>query len=137
MKKSILAVIVGLAVWVVAVSLLNRGLRIGLTGYAAAEPAMTFTLGMKLARLIIGALSSIAAGAVTANIARSERVAWVLGAIILVAFIPGHIRIWDKFPVWYHLTFLVTLVPLVALGGWLSRNHSHHSPKVVASSEVR
>jgi hypothetical protein len=137
MKKSILAVIVGLVVWVVVVSLLNRGLRIGLPGYASAEPAMNFTLGMKLARLIIGALSSIAAGAVTGIITRSSRVAWVLGIIILVAFIPGHIRIWDKFPVWYHLTFLITLAPLVALGGWLTASNSRPSPKAVASSGVR
>jgi hypothetical protein len=135
MKRSILAVTAGLAVWVAVVSLLNRGLRIGLTGYAAAEPAMSFTLGMKLARLIIGALSSLGAGAVTAMMARSNRVAWVLGGILLVAFIPGHIRIWDKFPVWYHLVFLLTLAPLVALGGWISGSHSR-SPKAVRSSEA-
>ncbi|HYA47989.1 MAG TPA: hypothetical protein VEE87_00310 [archaeon] len=127
MKRSILAVIVGLVVWVVVVSLLNRGLRLGLPGYAVAEPAMAFTLGMKVARLIIGALSSLAAGAATGMLARSRtRLPWVLGIIILVAFIPGHIRIWDKFPVWYHLTFLVTLAPLVALGGALTRSRPGH-----------
>jgi hypothetical protein len=125
MKRSILAVIAGLAVWVVVVSLLNRGLRIGLTGYAAAEPTLNFTLGMKLARLIIGALASLAAGAVTGIVARPKTgLPWILGFIILVAFIPGHIRIWDKFPVWYHITFLVTLAPLVALGAALSRYRS-------------
>jgi len=127
MKRSILAVIVGLVVWVLVVSLLNRGLRVGFTGYAAAEPAMTFTLGMKLARLIIGALSSLAAGAVTAMMTRPKtNVPWVLGGILLVAFIPGHIRIWDKFPVWYHLVFLITLAPLVALGGALIRSRPVH-----------
>jgi hypothetical protein len=137
MKRSILAVIVGLLVWVVVVSLLNRGLRIGLTGYAAAEPTLNFTLGMKLARLIIGALSSLAAGAVAARITRPKlSAAWVLGVIILVAFIPGHIRIWAKFPVWYHLTFLLTLVPLVALGGWLGRGTSRSSPKAMRPSEA-
>ena len=29
------------------------------------------------------------------------------GVILLVAFIPVHIGLWDKFPVWYHLTFLL------------------------------
>lgn len=127
MKRSMLAFIAGLAVWVVVVSLLNRGLRIGLTGYAAAEPAMTFTLGMKLARLIIGALSSLAAGAVTEVMTHSKtRVAWVLGAVLLLAFIPEHIHLCAKFPVWYHLAFLITLAPLVALGGVLTR--SRHAP---------
>jgi hypothetical protein len=28
--------------------------------------------------------------------------------ILLAAFIPEHIQIWGKFPVWYHVVFLVT-----------------------------
>ena len=126
MKRSILATLAGLAVWVVVASLLNRGLRLGLVGYALAEPTMTFTLGMKIARLILGALASLAAGAATAAVAPSSpRLPWVLGAIILAAFIPAHIQIWAKFPVWYHLVFLVTLVPLVALGSALLPNRAH------------
>jgi len=122
MKRSILAVVTGLVVWVLVVSLLNRGLRFGLAGYAVAEATMTFTLGMKIARLILGALSSLAAGAATAAIASSNpRLPWVVGAILLVAFLPEHILIWVKFPVWYHLVFLITLAPLVALGAALLR----------------
>jgi hypothetical protein len=125
MKRSILAALVGLAVWVLVASLLNRGLRFGLAGYALAEPTMTFTLGMKIARLILGALASLAAGAATAAIAHSSpRLPWVVGAILLVAFIPEHILIWVKFPVWYHLVFLVTLAPLVALGAALCRRRA-------------
>ena len=118
MKRSIFAVLGGMVAWIVVASLLNRGLRIGLAGYAVAEPTMTFTLGMKVARLILGALSSIAAGAVVSLIAPSKkRLPWVLGAIILAVFIPEHIYLWAKFPVWYHLTFLLSLVPLTWLGG--------------------
>jgi hypothetical protein len=120
-KRSILAVVAGIVVWVLVVSVLNRVLRAGLPGYALAEPTMTFTLGMKVARLLMGAASSLAAGAVASRIAPSRAGVWVLGAIILAAFIPMHIQIWAKFPVWYHLVFLVTIVPLVALGGALAR----------------
>jgi len=59
MKRSAVAFIVGLVLWVVVASLLNRGLRIGFAGYAAAEPTMAFTLGMKLGRLMVGALASL------------------------------------------------------------------------------
>jgi hypothetical protein len=121
MKRSILAVVAGLVVWVLVASVLNRGLRAGLPGYALAEPAMTFTLGMKIARLLLGAASSLAAGATASRIAGSRAAVWVLGAIVLAIFIPMHIQIWAKFPVWYHLVFLVTIVPLVALGGVLAR----------------
>lgn len=31
-----------------------------------------------------------------------------------------NMMLWDKFPVWYHLTFLVSLVPLAYLGGEIS-----------------
>lgn len=125
MKRSILAAVAGLAVWVLVASVLNRGLRLGLAGYAVAEPTMTFTLEMKIARLILGALASLAAGAATAALARSSpRLPWVVGAILLVAFVPEHILIWVKFPVWYHLVFLLTLAPLVALGAALLRGRT-------------
>ena len=78
---------------------------------------MSFTLPMKLTRLSIGALTTLAAGAVTALLARSSRTAVVTGALLLVMFIPQHISLWDKFPIWYHLTFLTSLVPLAVVGG--------------------
>jgi peptidoglycan/LPS O-acetylase OafA/YrhL len=129
MKRSVLALLVGLGLWVLVVSLLNRGLRVGFTGYAAAEPTMSFTLGMKVGRLIIGAVASLAAGAATGMMARSKTgLPWVLGAILLLAFVPVHIGLWTKFPAWYHLTFLGTLVPLVALGARLTRSRARQVP---------
>jgi hypothetical protein len=46
------------------------------------------------------------------------------GAILLVAFVPVHLGLWDKFPVWYHLTFLLSLVPLIYLGGRITWGES-------------
>ena len=125
MKRSIFALVAGLALWVLVATLLNRGMRAGLPGYASAELTMTFTLGMKVARLILGALASLAAGAAPGRIAPSRTgLPWVLGAIILAAFVPIHIQLWAKFPVWYHLVFLGTLVPLVGLGAALTRKRN-------------
>src|SRR5579864_9343714 len=129
MKRSIFAVLGGIVVWVLVASLLNRGLRIVLAGYTLAEPTMTFTLGMKVARLILGALASLAAGAAAGLIAPSKTGArWVLGGIILALFIPVHIQLWGKFPVWYHLVFLGTLLPLVVMGGALTSVRYRISP---------
>jgi len=123
MIRAIFAFISGLAVWLLVTSLLNRGLRVGLEGYAAAEPKMTFTHGMMAARLALSALASLATGAVAmATAPSSKRVPWVLGAFLLAAFIPVHVKLWAKFRVWYHLVFLGTLVPLVLLGATLARN---------------
>src|SRR5215510_7746975 len=127
MKRSIFALVAGLAVWLLVATLLNRGLRVGLAGYAVAEPTMNFTLGMKVARLILGALASLAAGATAGWIAPLRRgLPWVLGAIIFALFIPVHVQLWARFPVWYHLVFLGTLIPLVALGAALARSRSRN-----------
>ena len=139
MKRTIVALITGLVLWGLVATLLNRGLRAGLAGYALAEPTLTFTMGMKIARLILGALASLAAGAATGVIAPARRkLPWVLGAIILAAFIPAHVHLWQKFPVWYHLIFLGTLVPLVALGAALvrSRSAARHQAANEAGAQV-
>ena len=125
MKRAILAFIAGVLVWVLVVSLLDRALRFIVPGYAAAEPKMAFTLAMMVARLIIAAITSLAAGAVAAVIApASPRVPWVLGVVVLAVFIPVHLKLWNLFPLWYHLTFLLPLVPLVVLGARLTRSAS-------------
>lgn len=120
MWRSVLGVVGGLAAWTLIVTLLNIGLRHALPGYAQAEPLLAFTLPMMIARLSMAAITSLAAGAVVAAIAPASRWApWVVGLIILVLFLPVHIQIWPRLPVWYHLFFLVTLVPFVVLGARL------------------
>lgn len=122
MKRAILAFAAGVVLWVVVISVLNVALRLFVGGYAAAEPTMSFTLGMLLARLAIAALASIIAGGVAGWIApASARAPVLLGVILLLAFLPIHARLWSLFPFWYHLVFLVTLIPLVVLGSRLTR----------------
>ena len=122
MKRSILAFIGGLVAWVVMASVLNRLLRLGMPGYAAAEPAFAFTLAMLWARLALGAVSSLTAGYVVARLApTSARLPLALGTLLLLLFIPLHYVLWEKFPIWYHLLFLGSLVPFVLLGARLSK----------------
>jgi hypothetical protein len=42
-----------------------------------------------------------------------------LGILLIALFIPVHYSLWDRFPIWYHLTFLVSLLPLAILGARL------------------
>ena len=122
MKRSIVAFIIGLLAWILIVSLLDRALRVLIVGYAAAEPSLAFTLPMMAARLTIAAVTSLIAGAIVAAIAPpGSRAPWVLGALLLAAFVPEHVHLWNRLPVWYHLTFLLTLVPLVVIGARLPR----------------
>ncbi|MBV9883530.1 MAG: hypothetical protein JO276_11020 [Sphingomonadaceae bacterium] len=125
MGRTILAVIGGLVAWALVATVLDIGLRLALTGYHAAEATLAFTLTMKLARLTLAAIASLAAGAVIGAIAPSSRLApWIAGAIMLALFLPEHIRIWPLLPVWYHLFFLITLAPLVVLGARLRLKRS-------------
>jgi uncharacterized protein (DUF983 family) len=78
---------------------------------------MDFSLVMLLARLVLGAASSVAAGVVCAAITPGTRLPGYIFSILLLAmFIPVHVSLWDKFPIWYHIIFLSSLVPLVLLG---------------------
>ena len=114
------SVIGGLIAWLVVATILNFGLRAALPGYHAAEATLQFTLAMKIGRLAIAAFASIGAGAVVRAIAPLSRLApWIAGALLLAMFLPIHVQIWSKLPIWYHLTFLLTIVPLFLLGASL------------------
>ncbi len=120
MKRSILACFAGLLTWAVVVTVIDRVLRLSLPNYTAAEHALQFTLGMKWARLLMAIVTSLAAGAVTRWISPSSRWApLIVGSVVLAMFLPLHIANWSKFPVWYHLTFLLTIIPAVLVGALL------------------
>jgi len=120
MKRSILACLAGLLTWIVVVSVINRVLRLSLPNYGAAEHTLQFTLGMKWARLLMAIVTSVTAGAITASISRSSRwVPLIVGSVVLATFLPLHIAVWSKFPVWYQLTFLLTIIPAVLAGALL------------------
>ena len=121
MARRIPGVIAGLIVWFVVISAAGVVLRAAWPDYVSASPTMAFTLPMKLTRLSIGAVATIAAGIVTAILARSSAAVSITGVLLLLFFIPEHISLWDKFPIWYHLTFLGSLIPLTVGGGRLVR----------------
>ncbi len=122
MRRRILATVLALASWLVVATALDVALRTAWPDYRVVERSLTFTLGMQLARLAIGALASLAAGFVASRIAPLDRLpAWIAGLGLLALFVPEHIRLGAALPLWYHLAFLVTLLPLVLLGDWLGR----------------
>jgi hypothetical protein len=120
--KTVGAVIAAVVTWFFIATVVNLALRAWWPHYHEAEIAFNFTFAMKVARLVLGATSSLGAGFVAAWIGKDRmKPAIFTGIVLLCLFIPGHYRIWDKFPVWYHLTFLVSLFPLTLLGGAINR----------------
>jgi hypothetical protein len=121
MARKILGVAAGLAVWSLIVIVAGTIMRRSWPAYASVADAMTFTLPMLVARLSISTVATLVAGLVTAFIIRRSVVARLMpGVLLILGFIPVHIMLWDIFPVWYHLTFLVSLVPLTYLGGTIA-----------------
>ena len=119
--KTVAVVIVGLVTWIVVATIVNFLLRAWWPHYHEAETAFNFTPGRKLVRLALGALASVCSGFVAVWIANGRRTAAIaLGILLLLLFIPNHYLLWDKFPIWYHLTFLVSLFPLTVLGAILN-----------------
>jgi hypothetical protein len=122
MLRTLASIVAGLITWGLVVTALDLVVRAAIPGYHAAEPTLAFTLPMKIARLCEAAVASVVAGYVIGAIAPAGRYApWIVGVILLAVFVPEHIHIGSKLPLWYHLTFLVTLAPLVAAGAQLSR----------------
>jgi hypothetical protein len=87
--------------------------------FVAATPTLSYTLPMLLTRLGIGVAATLAGGAIAASIAKQSNAALFAGIVLVVLFVPIHARLWDKFPIWYHAFFLLSLVPLSILGGRL------------------
>jgi hypothetical protein len=118
MSRKIAAVVAGLFAWLAVVTVAGLIMRLSWPAYARVAASMTFTLKMLIARLSIGAMATVVMGLVTAAIVPQSLITRLLpGVILVVAFVPEHIRLWQTFPVWYHLTFLLSLIPLTYVGG--------------------
>lgn len=122
MLRSIFAVIVAVVTWFVVATIGNWILRAALPDYSAVEASMNFTLTMMICRLILGLVSSLCAGFVCATIARNRVAPKVAAVIMLILFLPIHYMLWPKFPIWYHLFFLITLAPTILIGAAFKRN---------------
>ena len=120
MLRPIGGTLAGIAAWVILVTAINRGMRYGWHEYAAVEYAMTFTLPMMFARLSMSAVASLASGFVAGLIDRgSDRAPLIAGTIFFLLFLPEHYTLWHRFPIWYHVTYLLSLPLLSVLGGRL------------------
>ena len=129
MWRAVAGVVAGIVAWWVIGAIGFGLLRAAWPAYAAGEPTFDFTLAMQLSRLAVAVLCGIAGGLATALVVgRPSLVPWIVGAIQLLMFLPIHVSLWSSFPIWYHLSFLLTLAPLIALGARLThgptRRHS-------------
>lgn len=126
MRRRGVAVVLGLVVWFVLVTIAGRVMQAAWPAYAARVEAFDFTLSMLIARLAIGAVVTIAAGRVAAWWSPHDRASlWGMGIALVLIFVPVHVQLWSRFPVLYHATFLSSLLPLTLAGGGLWKPWPH------------
>lgn len=113
MLRAALGVIVGYAVWTV----------LWLGGGAAFFGSMADAVGAEqrydaagplLGLLALSIACSLAGGVVCAFLARSRRLgaSVVLAALLVLTGIGVQASMWSLMPVWYHICFLVLLIPV-------------------------
>ncbi|HVE02549.1 MAG TPA: hypothetical protein VNB30_00690 [Rhizomicrobium sp.] len=130
MFRLIAGTVSGAVVWFVAVLVLGFLCRIVWPEMAAIRDMMLLTLPMLITRLAISALGSVAGGYAAAMVARENTKApLAAGILLLVVFVPYHLTIWQNFPVWYHVTFFVSL-PVLSLLGGLVRSSPRLKPRI-------
>ena len=81
-----------------------------------------FTAGtsMLLTHIVLGAIVSLLAGALTALIARENtRAPLILGFLLLAVGLLKAVMSWQYVPIWYHVIFTAILLPMAIIGGKL------------------
>jgi hypothetical protein len=80
---------------------------------------------MLIVALIRSVIFSLVAGFVAAAIARENLKSTVgLGVLLLAFGIFIQSIYWNFIPLWYHIPFLLLLIPVTILGGMLKKNYS-------------
>ena len=114
MGRSLLAVVAGIVVWFAIVMVGGLAFRFW-PAYVAAAPQMHFDLWMKIARLALSTVALLVAALFVWRIKPTRAVELAFGVLMLVVFIPEHYMLWTRFPLWYHLSFLTSLIALPLL----------------------
>ncbi len=109
MIRLIAGIVIGIVAWLAVVAGVSLLLRAVAPDVSAALAAHATTLALA-ERLGISVLGSLAAGAVAALIARDRQASLIAGLLLLAGWGTFHVLvIWSQFPLWYHLTFFVSL----------------------------
>jgi hypothetical protein len=134
MWRSVLGVIVGIVVWMVAFSVLAFGLAALWHDYALRgqeffrDRTFTFTSLMGCANLVFWVLAEIAAGWATMKIAQRHQAVWVLAGLLGLYLAYQHLWVyWSSIPWWYNLGVVIPAVFAVLLGGRLARGSGRES----------
>ena len=119
MLRSILSVVAGYAVWTLIY--LGGNATLGVFMPDAFQSGTVSDPTVLILMLASSCLASLAAGYTTALVAGARpmlHAGWLV-ASLLATGIPVQISAWDDLPPWFHLTFLILLIPIPLAGAKL------------------
>lgn len=129
MVRSVLAVVIGVVLWMVAFYALATGLALLWPDYAihgrqwVREGAFTFTPLMAFCNLVLWVLAEIGAGWMAAKISKRRGAVWVLAGLLGIYLAVLHLILyWPRFPWWYNLGVVIPVVPAVLFGARLAKS---------------
>lgn len=120
MIRNIFAVLAGSAAWTVLWLGMNAALRSA--SLLPADATKRIDAAPPLLIMLVGSVVfSVVAGYTTAAVATgaSYTPVLVLCALQLATGIFFQAQAWQLMPLWYHVPFLLLLIPATLLGGWL------------------
>jgi hypothetical protein len=86
---------------------------------------MNFTLPMMIARLTESTVALVAASYAVVRLDRGSRAApWAFALLMFTFFSAVHYTLWNKFPLWYHAYFLISLIAVPLLVARMERGGS-------------
>lgn len=117
MVRGIASVIGGYIVWTVIWLASGAGIQAAMPD-AFEETGMTSRTGVLLLLLAVSVFASLASGATAGAVARRApgRHALICSLLLLVTGIGVQASVWNEMPLWYHLPFLVLIVPVNLIG---------------------
>ena len=123
MARVILSVASGILFFALAVMAMSALAKELWPEYAAAVPNRAYTLAMLWSRLAAGTAATICAAWLAVMLGKQNlKIGLLIGVSLLAVSVPWHLNIWDKYPVWYHLTWFAIIIPAALLGGRLARS---------------
>jgi len=135
MVRSVLAVVTGVVLWMVAFYALATGLALLWPDYAihgrqwVREGAFTFTPLMAFCNLVLWVLAEIGAGWMAAKISKRRGAVWVLAGLLGIYLAVVHLILyWPRFPWWYNLGVVIPVVPAVLFGAKLAKASGAQAP---------
>lgn len=122
MGKIVIGVIAGFIVWTI-LWLGSDAVIVGVApSLAPSADLSSVPTNYLIIKLVSSIIFSIVAGYVAAMLAKeNSKSPLYLGVLLLLVGIAFQVAAWNQIPLWYHIPFLLLLIPMAIVGGKLRK----------------